>query len=104
MTTIKEFDGTGDVTEWVTKVKAKLISKGYKLYLLDRSIPAAIGDGRTAWFKEADKALGVILTYLHPNISVLFADKETPQRLFEAIIEYYQPDEKHEIERLENEL
>jgi hypothetical protein len=103
MATITEFDGTGDVIAWALKIKAKLIAKGYKAYLEDKNKPAEAKE-LLVWNTMADKATGLILTYMNPNITVQFDDKTTPQSLVEAVVKLYCPDINQEIERLEREL
>jgi len=63
MGSIEVFNGSSDVMGWLSKVRAKLISKGYKQHLLDANRPAD-GAAAGAWGAQADKAVGVILTYL----------------------------------------
>lgn len=103
MTSPSIFDGKSDVLEWLLKIKAKLISKGYKSQLLDINRPAQ-AEARTQWDALADKAVGTILMYLSPGVAMQFEDKLTPQILMEAIKTHYKPDESQEIERLEAEL
>ena len=103
MATITEFNGTGDVIAWALKIKAKLIAKGYKAYLEDKNKPAEAKE-LLVWNTMADKATGLILTYMNPNITVQFDDKTTPQSLVEAVVKLYCPDINQEIERLEREL
>jgi hypothetical protein len=103
MATITEFDGTGDVIAWAFKVKAKLIAKGYKTYLLDENKPKDQKE-LMSWHATADKAIGLILTYMHPNVQVQFEDKVTPQTLIEAVVKRFCPDQQQEIDRLEKEL
>jgi hypothetical protein len=103
MSTITEFDGTGDVIAWALKVKAKLLAKGYKAYLEDKNKPAEAKE-LLVWNTMADKATGLILTYMNPSITVQFDDKVTPQSLIEAVVKLYCPDINQEIERLEREL
>ena len=103
MSTLSIFRGTGDVGDWVTSIKAKLLSKGYRNYLLDKNRPDA-GPELAAWNAQADKAVGVILTYLDPSLVVVFEDKSTPQSLLEAIAAYYRPDMFQEVSRLEDSL
>ena len=75
MANITVFDGKGDVMSWEAKVRAKLISKGYKSQLVDiNRPPALIGnapgpDLRAGWDKNANKAVGVIFMYLDPYIA-----------------------------------
>jgi hypothetical protein len=103
MATITEFDGTSDVIAWAFKVKAKLIAKGYKTYLLDENKPKDQKE-LMSWHATADKAIGVILTFMHPNVQVQFEDKVTPQTLIEAVVKRFCPDQQQEIDRLEKEL
>ncbi len=103
MGSIEVFNGSTDVISWTAKVQAKLISKGYKLHLVDANRPAGEAAGM-AWDAQADKATGVILTYLDPYVAVSFEDRTTPQTLLAAIAAHYRPDQNQEIERLENEL
>ncbi len=66
------FDGTSDVAAWwCLGVKAKLVAKGYKAQLKDVNMPAA-ADLRLAWQNLADKALGIIITQLHPDVAMQF--------------------------------
>jgi len=102
-TNIPIFNGSGDVVTWATRVKAKLISKGYKSQLLDGKRPAD-ADARALWDTQADKALGTILTYMNPDVTVQFENATTPQTLMEAVVKHYSPDINQEIERLEGEL
>ena len=55
MTSVPIYNGSDDVLGWIIKIKAKLISKGYKSVLTDSTRPAA-ADARTAWNALADKA------------------------------------------------
>ncbi len=80
MSGLTSFDGKGDVHHWASNIKAKLISKGYKSQLLDANKPAN-DPARSAWEKDADKALGIILTYLHPDLSAQFETSATSQTL-----------------------
>ena len=98
------FDGSTDVNAWAYQMKAKLISKGYRSQLLDANLPGAAGADRDAWVLMQDKALGSIMTYLHPDISALFIAHLTPETLLTAIVTYYCPDQNQEIDKLENEL
>jgi len=103
MSVISSFDGSGDVMSWSAQVRAKLIAKRYKNYLQDANKPV-LDVARIAWKAQADKATGVILTYLNPDIAVQFEDKGTPQTLLESVIAYYHPDQRQEVDRLESEL
>ena len=103
MSSILPFDGRGDVTAWMAKVKAKLISKGYKSHLRNENKPAA-GADRVAWEANADKAVGIILTYLELYLANQFENKASLQELFEAIEVHYRPDLSQEIDRLEREF
>ena len=38
MSSIVEFNGSGDVIAWAAKVKAKLVAKGYKGYLIPKDL------------------------------------------------------------------
>ena len=40
MATINVYEGVGNITSWIDKVKAKLIAKGYKTHLLNNTRPA----------------------------------------------------------------
>ena len=111
MSGLTVFDGKGDVIVWEARVKAKLVSKGYKSQLLDALKPPAPAqaqqgqpappDLRSAWEANVDKALGIILLYLEPDIAVQFQVATTPETLFKAIRDLYSPDIEQEIERLE---
>ena len=79
MGSVNVFDGKEDVLGWLLKMKAKLISKGYKSVLTDVTRPGvATVDARAAWNALADKALGIILLYLSSDIAVQFESKLTP--------------------------
>ena len=97
------FTGAEDVVAWIVKVKAKLLSKGYKNQLANNTRPNA-GDARLAWDALADKALGTITTYIAAEIVTQFEDKLTPQELLDAIKAHYKPDDRQEIDRLEEEF
>ncbi len=97
------FDGSGDVVTWASRIKSKLIAKGYKSQLSDGNRPVG-ADVRAVWDAQADKALGTILTYMNPDVSVQFENATTPQTLIEAVVKHYSPDVNQEIERLESEL
>jgi len=101
--TIPVFDGTGDVGRWVVMIKAKLMAKGYKEQLLDANRPQNT-QNQIEWDKSTDKALGLILMHIDPDITIMFEDKQTPQTLLEEIWKIYCPDVNQEIDRLENEL
>jgi hypothetical protein len=92
MSAIVAFNGTQDVINWCTQVKAKLISKGYKNHLLDTNRPG--GDQRAAWDGAADKAVGFIMTFMDPDVSTQFVDNITPQTLLEAIVARYRPNQQ----------
>ena len=47
MTSVLIYNGNDDVLGWIIKIKAKLISKGYKSVLTDSTRPVA-ADARTA--------------------------------------------------------
>ncbi len=98
-----EFDGTGDVITWASKVRAKLIAKGYKSYLFDISKPKEL-KVQLIWDVNVDKATGIVLTYLHPDIQMQFENQETPQSLIEAVVKRFCPDQQQEIDRLEKEF
>ncbi len=108
MSNLTTFEGKGDVQQWASNMRAKLISKGYKSQLLDANRPqgqdAAVVAERKAWERDADKALGIILTYLHSDITTQFEDKLTPQTLLDAVKAYFTRDVNQEIIRLESEL
>lgn len=104
MSNIPAFNGTQDVVGWASMVRSKLISKGYKHQLLNASRPDVAGQAQIAWDALADKATGMIQTYMDPNITMQFENKGTPQDLFEAVVSRYCPDQRQEIERLESEL
>jgi len=105
MGSVNVFDGKEDVLGWLLKMKAKLISKGYKLVLIDANRPGvAAVDARAAWDALADKAVGTILLYLSSDIAVQFESKLTPQALMDAVKNHYVPDQQQEIDRLEIEL
>jgi hypothetical protein len=103
MTSIIEFDGTGDVITWASKVRAKLIAKGYKSYLFDINKPKELKE-QLIWDVNVDKATGIVLTYLHPDIQMQFENQETPQSLIEAVVKRFCPDQQQEIDRLEKEF
>jgi hypothetical protein len=103
MTSIIEFDGTGDVITWASKVRAILIAKGYKGYLFDINKPKELKE-QMIWEVNVDKATGIVLTYLHPNIQMQFESQETPQSLIEAVVKRFCPDQQQEIDRLEKEF
>ena len=69
MSSINVFNGKEDVLGWLIKMKAKLISKGYKSVLNDAVKPQG-ADAKAAWEALADKAVGTILMYLSPEIAV----------------------------------
>ena len=103
MSAISTFDGSGDIVNWGAKIVARLISKGYKSQLADANRPA--GDpARANWDAQADKATGVILTFLEPEIAVQFQAQNTPQTLLAALTAHFHPDLRQEVDRLENEL
>ena len=105
MGSVNVFDGKEDVLGWLLKMKAKLVSKGYKLVLIDANRPGvAAVDARAAWDALADKAVGTILLYLSSDIAVQFESKLTPQALMDAVKNHYVPDQQQEIDRLEIEL
>ena len=104
MGSIPVFDGTSDVVNWASMVRAKLVAKGYKSQLLDNNRPGVNDQTRAAWDAQADKATGVILTYLEPEIAVQVEAMLTPQTLLHAIIAHYRPDQRQEVDRLESEL
>ncbi len=43
MSSIINFDGKGNVINWETKIKSKLIAKSYKNQILDRNKLATLG-------------------------------------------------------------
>ena len=105
MGSVNVFDGKEDVLGWLLKMKAKLISKGYKSVLTDITRPGVVAiDARAAWDALADKAVGTILLYLSSDIAVQFENKLTPQALMDAVKNHYVPDQQQEIDRLEIEL
>ena len=105
MSGLTTFDGKGDVHHWAINIKAKLISKGYKSQLLDANRPPNNPAGpRAAWDKEADKALGIILTYLHPDLSAQFETSVTPETLIRAVTNHFARDVAQEVNRLEEQL
>src|ERR1700722_19125320 len=92
MGSVNVFDGKEDVLGWLLKMKAKLISKGYKLVLIDANRPGvAAVDASAAWDAFSD-------------IAVQFESKLTPQALMDAVKNHYVPDQQQEIDRLEIEL
>ena len=111
MSGLSVFDGKGDVVAWEARIKAKLVSKGYKSQLLDALKPPAppqpqqgqapVPDLRPAWEANADKAVGIILLYLEPDIAIQFQAQGTPETLLRAVRDHYSPDIAQEIERLE---
>ena len=103
MGSINVFNGKEDVLGWLIKMKAKLISKGYKAVLNDAIKPQGT-DVKTAQEASADKAVGTILMYLSPEIAMQFESIITPQTLMNAIKSYYMPDQQQEVERLEADL
>jgi hypothetical protein len=88
MATIPTFDGNGDVVSWIAKIRAKLVAKGYKTQLLDENRPED-DPAQAAWDTQADKATGVILTYLDTDIVMQFEDGLTPQSMLETIMTQY---------------
>ena len=79
MDSVNVFDRKEDVLGWLLKIKAKLISKGYKSVLTDVTRPGVdvAVDARAAWDALADKAVGTILLYLSSDIAVQFKNKLT---------------------------
>ena len=105
MSYLVNYDGKGDILHWAANMRAKLISKGYKGQLLDVNRPGDNPAGpRAAWDRDADKALGIILTYLHPDISSQFETKLTPETLMIALITHFSRDGDQEVIRLEAQL
>ena len=88
MSYLVNYDGKGDILHWAANMRAKLISKGYKSQLLDVG-RAGNEDAKKIWDRDADKALGIILTYLHPHISSQFETKLTPETLMIALITHF---------------
>ena len=84
MTSVPIFNGNEDVLGWIIKIKAKLISKGYKSVLTDANRPQA-ADARIAWDTLADKATSTIMLCLSSKVAVQFEDKVTPQTLIDAL-------------------
>ena len=100
---VNVFNGKEDVVGWLIKIKAKLISKGYKSVLTDITRPGVIAvEARAAWNTLADKAVGTILLYLSSDIAVQFENKLTPQTLMNAVKTHYMPDQQQEIDKLED--
>jgi len=55
MGSVNVFDGKEDVLGWLLKIKAKLISKGYKSVLTDVTTPGVVAvDTRAVWNAFAD--------------------------------------------------
>ena len=69
MTSILIYNGSNDVLGWIIKIKAKLISKGYKSVLTDSIKPPA-ADAKTAWDALADKTVGTIMLCLFFKMAV----------------------------------
>ena len=69
MTSVPIYNGSDDVLAWIIKMKAKLISKGYKSVLTDSTRPAA-ADARTVWDALVDKAVGTIMLCLSSKVAV----------------------------------
>ena len=70
------FDGNGNVEDWIVQATNKLMSKGYKKQLKDELKPQ--GDPGVLWEGQADKAVGILFTYLSPALATAFASHETP--------------------------
>ena len=105
MGSVNVYDRKEDILGWLLKMKAKLISKGYKSVLIDVTRPRVVAiDARAAWNALANKAVGTILLYLSSDIAVQFENKLTPQALMDAVKNHYVPDQQQEIDRLEIEL
>ena len=105
MGSVNVYDRKEDILGWLLKIKAKLISKGYKPVLIDITRPGVVAvDARAVWNALADKAVGIILLYLSSDIAVQFESKLTPQALMNAVKNHYVSDQQQEINRLEIEL
>ena len=63
MISVLIYNENNDILGWIIKIKAKLISKGYKSVLTDSTRPAA-ADARAAWHALADKTVGTIMLRL----------------------------------------
>src|SRR5579875_866105 len=100
MSQIPIFDGSGDVMIWKAQVKAKLVAKGYKKTLVASQRAEPVRE----WDLLAEKATGIILTYLDPSIVDLFEAHASPEPLFNAIEAHYKLDERQAIDRLEGEF
>ena len=88
MGSVSVFDRKEDILGWFLKIKAKLISKGYKSVLTDITRPGVVAvDARAAWDAFADKAVGTILLYLFSDIAVQLESKLTLQALIDGCCE-----------------
>ena len=103
MASVLVFEEKGDVVSWIAKMKAKLVSKGYKSHLLNSNRPQD-GAERVNWDLNAEKALSAIQLHLHPDIVIHFENLVTPQTLLEGIRNFYLPDAAQKVERLEKEF
>jgi len=92
MISVPIYNESDDVLGWIIKIKAKLISKGYKSVLTDSNRPMA-ANARTAWDALADKTVGTIMLCLFSEVAVQFEDKVTPQSLIDALRSHYMPDQ-----------
>ena len=79
------------------------MSKGYRSQLQNSNRPVN-GPDRVAWDMNANKAVGIMLTYIESHVVSQFEDKNTPQELFKAIEAHNSPDISQEIDRLEREF
>ena len=97
------FDGTSDVLHWAYMIKAKLMAKGYNRHLQNVNKPNNANE-QAVWNAKVDKAIGMIMCHLHPEVMLLFESYGTPQTLLEAVVAMYSPDQNVLIDKLENEF
>lgn len=108
MATMTIFNGVEDVVKWAAVLKAKLIAKGYRSHLQDINRPNGIDAAGIAaaaiWDGNRDKALGMVMSAIDPDIMGLYVAMVTPETLIAAVVNQYRPNANQEIERLEREF
>jgi hypothetical protein len=108
MTTTNIFNGAGDVVKWAATLTAKLIAKGYRSHILDANRPVGADAAGIAaivvWDTNRDKALGMVMSAIDPDIMGLYVALVTPETLIAAVVNQYRPQANQEIDRLEREF